>query len=60
MRVKISSLKSFTIIPDSYEEKLIVDSWFGKHNWEISYCITNAGMDFPARFVSLTFLLKEN
>jgi hypothetical protein len=58
MRVRINSLKSFTIIPDSDEEKLVIDSWFGKHDWDVSPCVNNAGMDHPARFTSLTFSIS--
>jgi len=58
MEAKIISLKSVSLKPETDEEKLIVDSWYGK-KVVVSPTINNVGMDHPDRYISIVFELAE-
>ena len=60
MKIRISSLNSITIVPESDAEKLILDSWYSR-GVIVSPTINCAGQGHPERFISYTiiFVHKE-
>ena len=58
MIIRITSLTSIVLKPESDAEKLILDSWYGK-SVEVSPCIVNAGMNHPNRYIAYTFTFEE-
>ena len=58
MKVRISSLNSITIVPESDAEKLIFDSWYSRVV-VVNPTINNAGLNYPTRFISYTITFEE-